>query len=283
MTIKTPRYSFIVPTYARPTLLGHALSSILQQTIDDWECIVVDNASPVPASVPDDGRFRLIRRSTNDGAGAARNVGIDGARGHYLLFLDDDDLITPDRLEICEEGLLIAPLVLCWGGQLNSRAIRKDMWEGDVGNKILNRLTPNLGQVLIPRDRAVRFDERFIGAEDVEWWLRQAQLLPVHTVSKVGWIWRRHDGPRFRSGIRARIAGRWLMLETHAPYFEERPDAASFQYHRLGLQYKAVGEFATARRAFLRSFRLRPSLRPVLHFLRTVRTQIISVQDQVEG
>ncbi len=275
----TPRYSFVVPTHARPTLLDQALSSIQQQTIDDWECIVVDNASPVPPSIPDDDRFRLIRRSTNDGAGAARNVGIDSARGDYLLFLDDDDLVTPDRLEICEEGLRTAPLVLCWGGEVNSPAIRKDIWEGDVRDTILNRITPHLGQVVIPRNRAVRFDERFIGMEDAEWWLRQAQLLRVHTVSRVGWIWRKHDGPRFRSGIRARIAGRRLMLEKHVEYFEARPAAASFQYLRLGLQYKAVGEFATARRAFLRSFSHKPSIRPVFHFLRSVRIQTTSVRE----
>jgi hypothetical protein len=63
-----------------------------------------------------------------------RNVGMDCARGRDLLFLDDA-LVTPDHLEMCEKGLPIAPLVLCWGRQVNSPLIRKDLWErvGDTG------------------------------------------------------------------------------------------------------------------------------------------------------
>src|SRR5437588_9672841 len=108
-----PAFTVIVPTYGRPQFLSEAVRSVLDQTVSDLECLVVDDASPEPVIVEGDGRVRIIRRASNGGPPAARNTGIRNARGRYVAFLDDDDLFTTDRLELAVRGLDEAPVALC--------------------------------------------------------------------------------------------------------------------------------------------------------------------------
>jgi glycosyltransferase involved in cell wall biosynthesis len=83
--------------------LGLALASVLSQTIDDWECIVVDDGSarPVGALIESfrDPRFRYVRLNENRGRGYARQAGLDAAQGRLLAILDADDWMYPSRLE----------------------------------------------------------------------------------------------------------------------------------------------------------------------------------------
>ncbi|MGH2727704.1 MAG: glycosyltransferase family 2 protein, partial [Actinomycetota bacterium] len=96
----SPLVSVIVTTYERQAMLGEAIASVLAQTIQDFEIVVVDDASPTPATAPADPRIRVVRRETNGGEPAARNSGLDAARGRYVAFLDDDDRYVPERLAI---------------------------------------------------------------------------------------------------------------------------------------------------------------------------------------
>ena len=101
----SPRVSVILPTYNRATFLNEAFESICSQTLSDWELIVVDDGST------DDTRQRVeeLQRSsnrpiryvfqTNQGAYAARNTGLDHAKGQYVAFFDSDDLWAPTYLE----------------------------------------------------------------------------------------------------------------------------------------------------------------------------------------
>lgn len=257
-----PRFSFIVPTFMRPRYLAEALESIAAQTIVDWECVVVDDASPVPPTLPPDRRFRLVVRDENAGPAAARNSGVRVARGDVIVFLDDDDLVVPRRLEIAEAGLQKAPVALCWGSAVgNPNRIRRQNWNGDVSRTILKAITPHLGQTAVLHSEAPDFDERYLGAQDVEWWLRLAQSCEVATVPQVGWLWRKHDHQRVLNGIRARIAGRELLLQEHQGYFLGNRGALAFQLRRLGLQRGSIGEVRGAAAALLTSMKIQPSVR----------------------
>ena len=98
-----PTVSAIIPTYNRAGLLGRAIRSVLAQTFQDWELLVVDDASEdhTKQVVLDfqDPRIRYLLRDTNGGGGAARNTGIRAARGQYLAYLDSDNEMLPKRLE----------------------------------------------------------------------------------------------------------------------------------------------------------------------------------------
>lgn len=96
----TPRFSVILPTHNRPALLREALNSLRIQTFTDWEIIVVDDASTPPVALDsEDTRIRIIRHATAQGGAAAKNTGIQNARGELIAFLDDDDCYEPVYLE----------------------------------------------------------------------------------------------------------------------------------------------------------------------------------------
>ena len=99
----TPTVSIITPTLDRLAFLRRALESLAQQTFPDFEAIVVvDGPSPelaeYVAAHPDE-RVRLVQRERTGGTAAARNSGMEVARGRYIGFLDDDDIWLPSKLE----------------------------------------------------------------------------------------------------------------------------------------------------------------------------------------
>lgn len=97
-----PLFSVVIPVYNRAHLLGAALASVRAQGCGDFEIVVVDDgSSDDPQRVVEelaDPRIRIVRRE-NRGASAARNTGIDLARGRYVAFLDADDRFLPHHLK----------------------------------------------------------------------------------------------------------------------------------------------------------------------------------------
>lgn len=96
-----PRVSIIIPTFNRPNYLRQAIESVLAQTYPDFEIVVVDDGSTddtaaVVGSLADP-RIVYIRQE-NTGRSAARNRGMQEARGEFIALLDDDDLYLPHKL-----------------------------------------------------------------------------------------------------------------------------------------------------------------------------------------
>ncbi|HEY4124800.1 MAG TPA: glycosyltransferase family A protein, partial [Rhizomicrobium sp.] len=98
----SPIFSVVIPVFNRAHLLERALSSVLNQSFQDFEIIVVDDGSKDdPERVVQaiaDSRIRFVRQE-NMGGGAARNTGIDLAQGRYIAFLDSDDQFLPHHLK----------------------------------------------------------------------------------------------------------------------------------------------------------------------------------------
>ena len=101
---KTPELSIIVPIYKVEKYLDECIQSILHQTFTDFELILVDDGSPdacpqmCDAAAEQDSRVRVIHQK-NGGLSAARNMGIEAARGNWLGFVDSDDFVAPDFYE----------------------------------------------------------------------------------------------------------------------------------------------------------------------------------------
>lgn len=99
------RVSVIIPTYNYGEFIADALRSVEAQTLQDWECIVIDDASTddtasvVRTFIERDPRFRYIRLDRNAGVSVARNRGFQEARGAFIQMIDADDVIGPRKLE----------------------------------------------------------------------------------------------------------------------------------------------------------------------------------------
>ena len=104
----TPFFTVVIPVYNRARELERALHSVLTQTCQDFEVVVVDDgSSDNPQATVDalhDPRVRLVRQE-NKGGAAARNRGFDEARGQFVALLDSDDRFLPQHLENMRELL----------------------------------------------------------------------------------------------------------------------------------------------------------------------------------
>jgi|GEM_PF-415944 len=187
-----PTVSVIIPGRNRPAFLREAILSAINQTLPPMEILVVDNGSDpdireaIVRLVSLYDRVRFIALSRNHGAGHARNVGLEAARGDWILFLDDDDILFSDFLERCfeararEDGAQMAvgralrfqdgqsttcPRDLITG--FNLRAFQKD--------PVSARLTQGVavGSCLVSRKAigACRFSTLLCLGEDMLFWL----------------------------------------------------------------------------------------------------------------
>jgi succinoglycan biosynthesis protein ExoO len=99
------KVSILMAAYNAAECIPRALASVQAQTHDDWEAIVVDDASTdetvsvVAALARREPRIRLLRRERNGGPSAARNTALDAATGEWVAVLDADDAWRPERLE----------------------------------------------------------------------------------------------------------------------------------------------------------------------------------------
>lgn len=98
-----PMISVIIPTYNRAHCINDAIESVLKQSFQDFEIIVIDDASTdnteqVVSNLCSD-KIKYIKQEINKGGGAARNRGIQESRGEYIAFLDSDDSWSPGYLE----------------------------------------------------------------------------------------------------------------------------------------------------------------------------------------
>lgn len=123
--LKKPKVSIIMPVYNRGRYLRQAIESVLSQTFQDFELILVDdgstdNSRAIIKEYPEkDKRIRYAFHEKNRGVSAARNTALSMAQGEWIAIIDSDDAWHPERLEklleIIEEGVFVTDdMLLCF-------------------------------------------------------------------------------------------------------------------------------------------------------------------------
>ena len=181
-----PFFSVVIPVYNRAALLWRALGSVRAQTFQDFEIVVVDDGS---TDNPDavvkafaDPRIRLLRQD-NAGGGAARNRGIDEAKGDFIAFLDSDDVFLPHHLasmhavlEGTSSKVAYARVQVDRGkGRIFLKPPRpKGLGESMADYLLCDRGFTPTSAMVVPRDaaRRVRFHENLRAAEDTDFAIR---------------------------------------------------------------------------------------------------------------
>ena len=185
MKSPNPSISIIVPIYNREKWLRNCLDSISAQIFKEWECILIndgstDNSLEIAENyAANDPRFLVISQE-NQGVSAARNLGIDHAQGKWLTFVDSDDEIAPDYLEILHKigednnADLVNGSVICLMHHGKTYPIILDevvysAKEKQLGKWFYERMSSIkiLYRLSIIREHNLRFDTNFRFAEDM--------------------------------------------------------------------------------------------------------------------
>jgi len=249
---RPPTVSVIVPTYNRPERLRQTLASIMAQTFQDFEIVVVNDGGADIASVVDgvnDGRIVSAKHGRNRGLAASRNTGLRLAKGTYIAYLDDDDRYLPDHLEtlvsVLQQGEYKAAYTDAW-------RVHERMQDGrlvEVGRDVpyshdfnpANLLVSNYFPVLcIMHERSCLdevglFDESLFAHEDWDLWIRMATKFAFTHIRKTTaqFTWR-DDGSSMTSATRETY---WrtteIIYRKYRPYVEGIPALGEMQRRRL--------------------------------------------------
>jgi glycosyltransferase involved in cell wall biosynthesis len=170
--------SIVMPTYDRAATLPRAIDSVLAQTLDDWELIVVDDGSSDETAMVlaryRDPRIRVYRHGYNRGVAAAKNTGFDHIAGEWFTVLDSDDEIVPDALATLLDtarstgaAAITCNCVSAGTGQLTGHGWDADGWKGEAD---MTRISgEHWGMQKAALLGTKRFDERLPGMEGILW------------------------------------------------------------------------------------------------------------------
>jgi glycosyltransferase involved in cell wall biosynthesis len=261
-----PLISVVTPTHNRAQLLQRAMASVLAQRWQAFEWIVVDDGSQdeTPAVLRScaDPRVRFRRLDPNRGVAAARNAGIEAARGAFVAFLDDDDEYLPDYLEAVVGRIRSSTRVpdVIWSGVTRvyeypdgTRRERSQVWrrgsddDGMPGSvAYLTQLNMSCG-LCVRRESLLRvglFDAAFRVSEDLDLLLRLAAagcafdcvarpLIRVHV--HAGLSLSRSSRSAVMASANARlIAKNQAFLERHPALWMHFHDMLAGDYYRAG-------------------------------------------------
>lgn len=195
-----PTVSVIIPAFNAMPHLPQTIESVLQQTFNDFEILIIDDASTDSTvewiSQIKDHRIHLIQQTKNQGPNAARNLGINSAKGDYIAFLDADDIWEPAKLfkqvEILERDIHIGLIytsatIMNEEGQVTGRLFvaRKEgnVWESLIQGNFVD--CPS--SVIVRREcfnQVGLFDVNFRCFEDWEMWIRIAKTYRFAAMSE---------------------------------------------------------------------------------------------------
>lgn len=193
----SPLVSVIIPTFNRANCLTRAIDSVLFQTFSGYELIVVDDGSTDETSdlLSSYGRRLRIIHQSNQGVSAARNTGINSAKGEFIALLDSDDAWREDKIAQQMAFFKAHPqAMLCqteeiWirnGTRVNPKK-RHQKFSGMIFEKTLPLCLVSPSAVMIRRsifNEIGLFDETLPACEDYDLWLRITWKYPVFLIDK---------------------------------------------------------------------------------------------------
>ena len=197
-----------MPVFNRAEVVGRAVDSVLRQSFEDFELIVVDDGSSDGTAERlrsiTDPRLRLIELERNVGGNAARNRGIREAKAPLITFLDSDDEFLPDRLASTvryfddhpDVDLLVDACIKRWpaGSGKRDRVRHNPKLEGNdavlaaLFDRRLFKATPG---ITVRRDTAIRaglFDEGLRRRQDYDFILRVARVGRLASRDESSWV-----------------------------------------------------------------------------------------------
>lgn len=257
MSVDQPRFSIITPVYNLPLdILAETVASVVSQTYENWEWILVDDRSPDSHVLPAleehaarDPRIRVFSRETNGGIVAASNDAIEHASGEFIALLDHDDLLTKDALATMSRAIDLLPDDIDYiysdedkvleDGTLG-HAFRKPDWSPERFRHHMYTCHLSVLRTSLVRELG-GFRPGYDGSQDWDLVLRVTERARrIHHVARVLYHWRMMEGSTAGDSSAkpyARDAGARAIQEHLdrlgvAASVEYRSDLSNYELHR---------------------------------------------------
>jgi glycosyltransferase involved in cell wall biosynthesis len=271
--------SVVIPTYNRADVLPRAIDSVLDQSLQDFEVLVIDdgstdNTESVIKSYSDE-RIQYIPQDENRGANAARNRGIEESTGEYISFLDSDDVFFKDKLkrsyhtleEMSEEcagvftGYTLQDTRLSKSFQVTPPDIVRS--SDELVNKVLNthksRGIGGFSSITMKRsaiDDIGLLDEELPSYQDLDLYIRALYNYDLIGIQEPLYTYYRHDS-QISSETDTRIAGQKKLIEKHRQALGR--SGRSYFHFAMGVEYGKRENLKRASKSFKNSILLEPT------------------------
>lgn len=275
------KVSIVIPTCNRPLLLKRAICSVLAQTYQDFEIIVVDDgmkehAKNVVATFGD-ARIRYLKNETSLGGGGARNRGIKDAHAPFIAFLDDDDEWLPEKLAVQMEQFANtnAQVGFCFTGARietdeGAEVTRTKEGVNDLRKVALLRFKGFLTTTLVVKravfDDVGLFDESLPSHQEAELILRITRKYKGLGINRPLVVMNMHSHEHIGGDLSRRIRGKELVLTKHTALYAKYPRMLAKQYFWLALWCRDLGDKKKAKDYFWKAFYLSMNPRYFAHW-----------------
>lgn len=208
--MKQPGISVIMPVYCAEKYVEEAIKSILNQTFQDFELLVIDDkggdgSMDIVNSIRD-SRIRVFENDYNRGIAYATNVGLGNAEGKYIALMDDDDIAMKDRLQLEYDYLESHPDIdVVGGGDISVNELgqiisnRKEIICNPkrIKAELLFRCTLHNATSMYRREfvetNKLTYRDGYLGMQDFKFWTECAVCGKIANIDKVLSKWRKHD------------------------------------------------------------------------------------------
>jgi len=274
-----PKVSVIIPTYNRAYLIGRAIQSVLNQTYQNFEIIIVDDGSTddtkevVKKFQEQDRRIKYVKHEKNKGEAAARNTGIKTARGEFIAFQDSDDEWLPEKLEkqmkifegvssrigivytsmhrIDKEGRkhdFKTPTIMPKDGLIYKRALDYQILNIGIGTAAVRKTCFNT---------AGMFDERLQYFVDLEFFIRSAKYFYFYHINEPLVNYYEAKGS-LGSDPKVLTTARKLILEKYFEDIKKDKKLLSKHYFGIGHNLCLYGNFKEGRKYLIKAVKAYP-------------------------
>ena len=292
-----PEVSVIIPTLKRPALLKRAIDSVLGQSFQDFELIIISDGKDIDTdkivSAYIDVRIKYLKSIKSRGASAARNIGIKASKGRYIAFLDDDDEWLPNKLE--KQFLLIknspddVGLIYCWLEYFlaeKSIKVLKPKLKGNILPFMLDKQGIGNSSTLLIKKEIIEkvgyFDENLLRGNDGDFIRRISKYYKVDFFPEIlVKIYIEHGYKRISESkdVKIIINVKLDRIEKFKPEYLKYPKQYSNILSDLAYYYFLDDQFIKALNYFFRAFKTNPiSLRIlkniakiIIYFFRNLR------------
>ncbi len=262
-----PFFSIIIPTYNRAHMLPKAIDSVLAQSFQGFEIIVVDDGSTddteeVIKPYLSDVRINLILKA-NGGVSAARNLGASRAQGSYLVFLDSDDLFKREYLNEVSKQIDQNPDVVFVSVEFRMN----NVFEKSISAKKPYGKSSSQGLFLagsfVIRSKLFLeiggYDNLMAYGENMELSFRLAsRQISKRFIDEPLVIINRYSNSRTSSSPINQINSTQYVLEKHKVFFAENRRVERLLVQVIGVSYLRINKFSEARKYLLKAYSINP-------------------------